>query len=323
MPAIAPFLNIGTAYAPNLSADGKSLIFLSTQTGIPQVWRVDVPAKEGRPLWPDQLTFGTDRIQGAWLSPTSGKPKLIYARDEGGSENAQLFLHSLETGEEVRLTEGFEGAMHTFGSWSADGSRFFFAANRRDKGLFDLYGQTVGGTAELIWENDASGYLQDIILAPDGQKVALSRAQSSSRSELFEIDLESGATRRLVSEAARYSVVAYTDEGHSLIVRTDLSSDFLYLARLELETRLFTPLVQPHCDVECTTLSPNGRSLAYVVNEGGAGKLYLLDLQTNHQPRCAWLSRPPGCYCHVGHAAKLFSRLEPPSVFFLRCNPNE
>ena len=283
MPAIAPFLNIGTAYAPNLSADGKSLIFLSTQTGIPQVWRVDVPAEEGRPLWPDQLTFGSDRVQGAWLSPASGEPKLIYARDEGGSENAQLFMLSLETGEEVRLTEGFEGAMHTFGSWSGDGSRFFFAANRRDKGLFDLYGQTVGGTAELIWENDAPGYLQDVTLAPDRQRVALSRTQSSSRSELFEIDLESGATRQLALAEARYSVVAYTDEGRSLIVRTDLASDFLYLARLELATLSFTPLVQPNWDVECASLSPDGRSLAYVVNEGGAGKLYLSDLQVNHQ----------------------------------------
>jgi dipeptidyl aminopeptidase/acylaminoacyl peptidase len=280
-PSIARFLSISAAYGPNLAPDGQSLVFLSTHTGVPQVWHVDVPAGEGRLLWPDQLTFGANRVQGAWLSPAPGEPQLIYARDEGGSENAQLFLLSLEAGEEVLLTEGFEGAMHSFGSWSDDGSRFLFAANRRDKGLFDLYVQTRSGPAELLWENDAPGYLQGGTLSPDGQRVALSRVPSSSRSEPFEIDIASGEARLLSSSEARYSVVAYADKGGSLIVLTDLGSDFLYLARLELGTLELTPLVQPSWDVECASLSSDGRVLAYVVNEGGAGKLYLHDLEMN------------------------------------------
>jgi Tol biopolymer transport system component len=279
--SIAPFLNISAAYGPSLAPDGQRLVFLSTLTGVPQAWRVDVPAEGERPLWPDQLTFGADRVQGAWLSPAPGEPGLIYARDEGGSENAQLFLLSLETGEEVLLTEGFEGAMHTFGSWSADGSRFLFAANRRDRARFDLYGQHLDGPGELIWENDVPGYLEGATFSPDGQRVALSRVPSSSRSELFEVDAATGAARLLSSGEARYSVIAYADEGSSLIVLTDLAADFLYLARLDLETLELTPLAQPGWDIECASLSPDGRMLAYVVNEGGAGKLYLYDLMAN------------------------------------------
>lgn len=278
--SIARFLNISAAYAPSLAPDGQSLVFLSTLTGIPQVWRVDIPA-EDRPLWPDQLTFGADRIQGAWLSPAPGKPRLIYARDEGGSENAQLFLLSLETGEEVLLTEGFEGAMHTFSAWSDNGSRFLFAANRREGTRFDLYGQPLGGAAELLWENDAPGYLQGATFSPDGRRIALSRVPNSSRNEPLEIDIASGTARPLSSGRVRYSVVAYADEGRSLIVRTDLGADFLYLARLKLETLEIAPLVQPNWDVECACLSPDGRALAYVVNEGGAGRLYLYDLEEN------------------------------------------
>ena len=278
--SIAQFLNISAAYAPNLAPDGQTLVFLSTQTGLPQVWRVGLPIGKGEPLWPDQLTFGADRVQGVWLSPVPDEPKLIFARDEGGGENAQLFLLTPATGEEVTLTGGFERAMHTFGSWSADGSCFFFAANRRDKVLFDLYVQTPGKPAELLWENDEPGYLQDVILAPDGKRVTLSRTQSSSRSELLELDTVSGTARLLSSAAARYSAVAYTGEGRSLIVITDSDSDFLYLARLELGTLELTPLVQPNWDVDCATLAPDGRTLAYVVNEGGAGKLYRYDLVT-------------------------------------------
>ena len=281
MDAITRFLNISTAYAPSLTAEGQNLVFLGTQTGIPQVWRVGVADAEAGPLWPEQLTFGSDRVQGVWLSPAPGEPKLIFARDEGGSENAQLFLLTPETGDEVLLTEGFEGAMHTFGSWSEDDSRFFFAANRRDKTRFDLYAQTLTSPAELVWQNDAPGYLQDMTVAPGGKRVTLSRAQSSSQSELFEIDVVSGVARLLTSEQARYSATAYTDDGRSLIVLTDLDFDFLYLARLELATGALTPLVQPRWDIDCASLAPDGRTLAYVVNEGGAGKLYLYDLVAN------------------------------------------
>jgi dipeptidyl aminopeptidase/acylaminoacyl peptidase len=278
--SIVRFLNISAAYGPSFAPDGKSIVFLSTLTGLPQVWCVDVPAGEGTPLWPDQLTFEADRVQGAWLSPAPGAPQLIYARDEGGSENAQLFLLPLETGEEVMLTEGFEGAMHTFGAWSDDGSRFLFATNRRDKALFDLYQQQLDAPTELIWKNDAPGYLQGATFSPDGHRVALSRVPNSSRSELLEIDVAAGVDRHLSFEDARYSVVAYADEGRSLIVLTDVAANFLYLARLDLETLELTPLVQPNWDVECASFSPDGRVLAYVVNEGGAGKLYLYDLAT-------------------------------------------
>lgn len=302
-PSIARFLNISAAYNPSLAPDGQSLIFLSTQTGFPQIWRVEVPNREGRPLWPDQLTFGADRVQGAWLSPSSGEPTLVYARDEGGSENAQLFLSSVETGEEVMLTEGFEGAMHTFGSWSADGSRFLFAANRRDRTLFDLYGQTLGGPAELLWENDAPGYLQGATFSPDGRYVALSRVRSSSRSDLLEIDITSGAARPLSTGEARYGVVTYADEGGSLIVHTDLAADFLYLARLDLETHELKPLVQPSWDVECANLSPDGRVLAYVVNEGGPGRLYLYDLVADS------VRNTPSAFDPLGVAAMMDAQL--------------
>lgn len=274
IPAITRFLNISAAYYPSLASDGRSLIFLSTLTGLPQVWRVAVG---GEPLWPDPLTFGDDRVQGAWLSPGE---KLIYARDEGGGENAQLFLLSLD-GEEVPLTEGFEGAMHAFGSWSEDGGGFLFAANRREGAHFDLYRQQLDGEAELVWQNDAPGYLQDVTFSPDARRVALCRVPSSSRGEPFEIDLASGTARSLSPGDARYSVVAYMAEGRSLVVRTDLGADFLYLARLELEGLELTPLVQPDWDVECAALSPDGNTLAYVVNEGGAGKLYLRELAAN------------------------------------------
>ncbi len=79
------YLSVRSSYAPYFSADGQRLAFLSNLTGVPQAWTM--PVQGG---WPDQLTFGQDRVQSVWYSPVDDR--LIFARDFGGNENAQLIL---------------------------------------------------------------------------------------------------------------------------------------------------------------------------------------------------------------------------------------
>ena len=133
------YLNIRQAYSPSFAPDGERLAFLSNITGVPEVWQVRLRPDTAGVTWPDQLTFGGDRVMGVWFSPTPGDGRLIFARDAGGDENAQLFLLSDDGTTETLLTPGHGGAMHTFGCWSADGGQILFASNRRSPGLFDLY----------------------------------------------------------------------------------------------------------------------------------------------------------------------------------------
>src|SRR5512136_3179139 len=104
--AIAQYLNVRQAFHPAFSADGKHLAFLTNITGDPQVWQIALGDRAVIP-WPDQLTFETDRVMGVWSSPAPADTRLIYARDTGGNENAQLFLLSA-TGVVTPLTAGHE-----------------------------------------------------------------------------------------------------------------------------------------------------------------------------------------------------------------------
>src|SRR5512139_1609380 len=103
------YLNIRKAYGPSFSPDGKRLAFLTNITGIPQAWVVN---SEGG--WPDQLTFHTERVSQVAFSPTSDQ--LIFLRDIGGNENAQIFLMNGDGSEERRLTHDDE-VLHIFGNW--------------------------------------------------------------------------------------------------------------------------------------------------------------------------------------------------------------
>lgn len=281
---IERYLNVQTAYYPTFSGDGRSLYFLSNLTGIAQIWRVTLDHTSDVIPWPEQLTFAEERVLWLKSSPAAGDNRLIFGRDAGGNENAQLFLLDPDNGRETNLTAGYENVMHlSSGEWSRDGRRFLFAANRRQPGLFDLYELDLdSGEAQLLWQNDQPGYLNHIGRHPKAERIIFARCGHSAAHELLELDLPSGNVRQLnpANKTARFEALAYNLNGHHLFVLTDLDSDFLHIARLDLATLSWEKLVMPNWDVELMELSPNGRYLAYSINVEGSSQLELIDLAT-------------------------------------------
>ena len=258
---------------------------------MPQAWRIDLEAAAQTIPWPDQVTFAVDRVMGAKFSPAAGDNRLFFTHDIGGNENAQMFLLDLDSGAEIALSAGFEQALHIPGEWSADGQYLLFAANRRHPGQFDLYRQPMsGGAAELLWQHEAPGFLYGQRFSPNGQRVAFIRMARSAEHDLLELDLGTGQARQLnpPDKPARFTQLAYSKDGRFLFTVTDLDSDFLHVARLDLATLAWEKLVAPNWDVELMALSPNGRYLAYSINENGRSKLELIDLGMG-------LSRPAPC----------------------------
>ena len=278
---ISRFLNVRVAYAPIFAADGRSLLFLSDVTGNAEVWRIRIEQSMAQPACPQQLTFNGDRVMFIRCSPVTGNEWLLYGCDQGGNERAQLFLLNAITGQEIALTNGYENAMHAVGDWSPDGRFFFFAANRERPAYFDLYRQPIaGGEAQLIWQNDKFGYVRGQKLSPDGRFVVIMRHFSSFHHDMLLVNIETGEAKPLSpsGQKARFTHVAYDKSGRFLYVNTDLDSDFLHTARLDLASLTWEKIVYPNWDVEIMSLSPNGRYLAYVINQDGVSQLELIDL---------------------------------------------
>ncbi len=288
---LAHYLNTRYAYGPSFASDGRRVAFITDITGTPQAWQVSYDPGAEAPGWPDQLTFQADRVMGLWCSPAPGDDRLIYTRDVGGNENAQIYLYNPADGSHRSLTAGHEDAMHIFGEWSSDAGCILFAANRRNPGLFDLYLQPLDGPARLVWENPEPGFLANLCFSPDGDRAAATLMSSSFTHHLFEIDLQSGTARRISpgAEDTRYERVYYLPGGRSLLLNTDLDSDFLRIVRLNLDDLSIQPVVSQPVDIELMTLSPDGRTVAYTANLDGASELRLLDLPsgvTRVAPRC-------------------------------------
>ncbi|MCL6549190.1 MAG: hypothetical protein K6T30_09820, partial [Alicyclobacillus sp.] len=148
---IEHYMEVRSAHSPAYSHDGERLFFLSNITGVPQVW-VDEPGSR----WPRQVTFFGDRVMAVAPSPASDV--LVVNADQGGSENAQLYLTEPD-GVELQDLSQDTAHIYSFGHWAPDGMRFSYTSNRRNGRAFDVYVYDVtSGTHTPVHTSDFSNY---------------------------------------------------------------------------------------------------------------------------------------------------------------------
>ncbi|MFB6130139.1 MAG: alpha/beta fold hydrolase, partial [Salinigranum sp.] len=251
---IERYLNIRSAYGASVGPAGERLAFLMDTTGVPQVWTLDEPG-----AWPEQRTFYDERVTFASWAPE--RPELAFGMDEGGNEREQLFRLDVESGEITNLTRRSD-AKHWWGGWSHDGDRFAFASNRRDEAVFDVYVQgraETGTDAELVHEGE--GWLTVGGWSPDDSRLLVTESFSNFDQDLSVLDVETGEFRHLTPHEGnvRYGSANWGPDGENLYLVTDRDSDTLYLARLDVETREVTPVVDGG-DERDSSDGPSGRS---------------------------------------------------------------
>lgn len=133
----------------SISPDGKWLGFIAPRDGVLNVWVAPVgkPA-EARPITNDRMR-GVRGFSFAY----DGK-HVLYAQDQGGDENFQVFAADLATGESRALTAkgsraGIAGLSHKFPG------AILVSINDRDPRYFDIVRISLAdGKAERLIEND-------------------------------------------------------------------------------------------------------------------------------------------------------------------------
>ena len=117
------------ARGAELSPDGKTLAYIRSISGVPQLWTIST---EGG--FPTQLTFGESITFFKWTP--SGKDLLI-SKDDAGNERESFSLLSADGTRENVLLE-LSNALRRCGDFSADGSRFVYASTERNGTDFDV-----------------------------------------------------------------------------------------------------------------------------------------------------------------------------------------
>ena len=271
----ARYMNIRAAYAPEFTPDGRTLLFLTNITGVPQLWAQSLVGG-----WPRQLTYYEERIGGARAGPDGA---VLFSMDEGGNEHDQLFLLSADGSIVTPLTND-PTSIHRPGRWAPDGRRFAYAVNNRDKRFFDIYlldlGEGDGAVPRLLLQDDHTNAPGS--WSPDGRRLIIRRTYKPANADLFLLEVETGELTHLTPHEGdvRYEDAAFDRDGAALFIMTDKERDFLAPARLTIATRAIEWLDDAPWDAEGLSMSPDARRIAYTLNEDGYSRLCLRDVTT-------------------------------------------
>jgi dipeptidyl aminopeptidase/acylaminoacyl peptidase len=228
-----------------------------------------------------QLTFFTEPLMSASVSPDKSLNGFVYSRDIGGNEFFQLYWFDFATSESRLLTDG--RSRNTEPTWSNRGDRFAYSSTRRDGRNYDIYVATPGGdhtTHRVVLEADGLWVPMD--WSPDDSKLLVIRYRSITDSEMHTIDLATGAVTAVnpQQEPVGYAGGAFDRNGTGVFLVHDQGSEFKELHHFDLATGQNTPLsAEIPWDVTEFTMPRDRERLAFVVNEGGMSRLHLLDVR--------------------------------------------
>jgi dipeptidyl aminopeptidase/acylaminoacyl peptidase len=244
---------------------------------VPEIHRVKMPGGDRT-----QLTFFPDRTGGGHFGPKGDY--FTFSKDIGGGEWFQIYRYDLVDGKVTLLTDG--KSRNTGRSFAHNDNRIAYSSTRRT------------GQDTDIWIMDATDPKSDKMLlklegggwsvadwSPDNKKLLVQQEVSANLSYLWLVDAASGEKKLLTpksgDEEVSYGGGPFSNDGKGFYTTTDRESEFHRLAYFDLATMKPTYLTTDiKWDVEDLALSDDGKTLAFVTNEDGISKLYLLDTAT-------------------------------------------
>ena len=275
------YQNVRSGSVLDWSADGRSL-YVSTRFGeVSQIHRVDMPAGART-----QMTFFDEPVGGVSRQPKG--PKLVFSMDAGGSEFAQLFLFDPATSDSVMLTDG--ESRNGGVSWDRDGKRIAFQSTRRNGASNDVWTMDVErpDSARLVLEAPDGTSWSAADFDATGTRLLVNNFVSITDSRTHLLDLSTGQRQLLAGgEGGTHTAVDFDREGKGFWLVTDRGSEFRRLAWQALKPGATPEVVTADIpwNVESVVFSEDRSRGAFVVNEEGRSRVYLLDPATRrHAP---------------------------------------
>ena len=242
-----------------------------------------------------QITFFDEPINGASFEPTKGE-YFLFLKDIGGNEFSQIYRYDIAAKKTTLLSDGLRsqnGGLH----WSHKGDRIAYGTTKRngkdrDIHLLNPLDQT---SDKKILENVGGGW-GVVDWSIDDLKLLVGESISINESRLFLVDISNGVKTRMLpekDERTNYDGVSFSKDGKGIFIITNKDSEFNRLAYYDLASKKISFITSSiPWDVESAELSEDGKQLAFVTNENGLAKLYVM--QTNSTQFAAMPNLPTG-----------------------------
>lgn len=261
------------------SPSARTMLILTRFAETTQVHLVKMPGGERK-----QLTFFPDRVTEASF-PEENSDYFVLSKDIGGNEFYQNYRFDLNNGDITLLTDG--KSRNSLGVWSHHANLLAYSSTRRNGKDSDIYviADANKQTDHLVAQVNTPGW-EPVDWTPDEKTLLVMQEISINQTNLFLVDVSSGKMTQVnpsnAGEKVAYGAATFSRDGKYLYLTSNQYSEFQQLGRLNLKTNAFEPLTSNiNWNVELISLSSDGSQLAFVTNEDGISRLYLLDTASN------------------------------------------
>ena len=297
---IEQFMNTVSIMGSSFSADEKTILFSSNQTGIYNAFTV--PVEGGKPT---QITNSADNAIFA-VSFFPHDNRILYSSDKGGNEISHLYLRN-EDGTVKDLTPD-EKARADFYDWGHDGESFFYGSNTRDPRFLDIYEMDIETfTPKMVYQNDR-GYELGAI-SPDKRYFAFSKFITTSDTNMFLYDRAKGEMKLLSPHEGEvtYTPQTFSPDSKSLYYLTNEDSEFAYLKRCDIQTGQKETVEKYNWDILDSRFSHNGKYRVIGINEDGRTVIKVYDTAANRPLQLPTLPGGNITFVNISRSEKLMS----------------
>ncbi|WP_417623033.1 S9 family peptidase [Parasphingorhabdus sp.] len=267
-----PYMEYRTASFVDWDPASRAMLIATRFADTRQLHRVAAPMA-GR----EQLTFASEPVGSARYAPDGSS--LLFQKDSGGNEVNQIY--ALENGQPKLLTDG--KSRNSLGPWSSSGKLVAFGSNKRTGLYNDIYLMNPAHpeSARMLVASTGGGWFP-IDFSPDDKQLLVFNYVSATENQLYLIDIAEGSLRKLTNSSTpvAYEGLRFAPDGR-LWAASDDGSDVKRLGIVNLETSLFEPLIDEKIwDVADFDISPDGRWIAFEVNQAGRSVLKFYDMKS-------------------------------------------
>jgi dipeptidyl aminopeptidase/acylaminoacyl peptidase len=270
---IEDFLDNTNVTGSSFSPDKSKILVSSNETGVYNAFAVPVDGSEHV-----QLTESTtDGIFVRSFFPED--ERFIYLADRGGDELDHVYVRELD-GSVTDLTPG-DGLKANYLGWAQDDRSFFISTNERDNRFFDIYEISIADYGRSLVYQDETGYgFADI--SPDKRYIAFSRPNTTSDSDMYLYDRQTGEMKHLTPHEGdiSYQPQTFSPDGSSLYYLTDEGSEFTYLMRRDLATDAIETVQQYDWDIWYGYFSKHGTYMVVGINNDASTEIRIFEAAT-------------------------------------------
>lgn len=265
--------NLGIS-AAGFNEDETKILINSNVTGIFNVNELHIADTSIHPLTTStkESFFAVDYLPGS--------SDFIYRADQGGNENAHLYLSKQGDTLAKDLTP-WQGSSNNFAGWSTDKKAMFIESNKRNPQFFDIWKIDIATWAPVLFYQNDSGFEVGAVSKSE-RYLALNKGITTDKNELYLYDRGAKSMKRISNDnEATWNPMAFEKNDSILYYATNDGAEFSYLVKYNLNSGTGEKIFEDKWDIGGMSLSENEKYHTIFINEDGKNKVLLFDHATN------------------------------------------